>query len=182
MSTRAHIIIEQGETVFHLSHHCDGYPDGVGHDLVELLKEYVAKLKDPYEWSAGSLWEFIYKEDEEFHPTKFDISWDQEYVYVIDCNDRTLKGFYKGITDPRPDDPYELDTNHPLYIYGNIFNFPGEFEEVLGYTKADDKKEEPKKAKASVIASFFESFSTNPAGSPKVLTELSASSQAALSC
>ena len=172
MSTRAHITIRQKDVVLHMSHHCDGYPSGVGSDLVDLLKSYAASLPDPHAWTAGGLWDYINKEDEDYHPVNSGVRWDQEYIYVIDCDQHTLKGYYKGITDPKGEsDEYDDGYGDPLYISGNIFNYPGEFEKVLGYTKADDKKEEPKKAKASVIASFFESFGTNPAGSPRVLTE-----------
>ena len=139
MSTRACITIKQKDAVLHMSHHCDGYPDGVGCDLVNILKEYVGTLKNPREWTADGLQEYINGADEAFHPVNFGVRWDQEYVYVIDCDDHTLKGYYKGITNPKEENEYE-DYNNPLYISDNIFNYPGEYEEVM---KVDKKEEAP---------------------------------------
>ena len=100
MSTRAHVtIIDKDGTHFHMSHHCDGYPDGVGVDLVNILKEYVGQ------WTGGGIQEFIHAHDNTFKKTFTGVTWDQEYVYVIDCRNKTLSAYYKGITDPKDEDP-----------------------------------------------------------------------------
>lgn len=116
MSTRAHISIKTKEGEYlHMSHHHDGYPDGVGCELSELISEYQGS------WDAEDVQKFINNADEDYKITEYGISWDQEYVYVIDCERKVLSCYYKGITDSHED--YEpCDCGDELLIPGNKFS------------------------------------------------------------
>ena len=113
MSTRAYVrIIKNGSEPVHFHHHCDGYPSGVGEDLVNLLKDYKG------EWSPTQLGEYINVSDNDFEFIDHGPSWDHEYFYIIDCDKKELCGYYKGITV----DGDEIDGYDKLFIDGNIFD------------------------------------------------------------
>ena len=76
MSTRCHIIIEESfDKEHYIYHHCDGYPEGVGEELKEILEKCPS-----YDWET--IMEKIlaysdqYEEDNGIHG-------DEEYIYVI---------------------------------------------------------------------------------------------------
>lgn len=122
MSTRAHITIKQGDTLFHMSHHCDGYPSGVGCELVDMLKSYASHVGRKA-WTASELCGYIGNQDDEYRQVTFGVRWDQEYIYVIDCDNHTLKGYHKGITSPSEEsDEDNLGYGDPLFIEDNIFD------------------------------------------------------------
>lgn len=115
MSTRAYVrIVKKGSEPVHFHHHCDGYPSGVGEDLVSLLKEYSG------EWNPEQLGKFINSRDDDFEFIDHGPSWDHEYFYVIDCDRRELSGYYKGITSAS--DTCDIDGYDKLFIDGNIFD------------------------------------------------------------
>lgn len=118
MSTRAHITIIGNEETLHMSHHCDGYPSGVGSDLVRLLKKFNKK-----NWEPREVRDYICEEDDEFHSVESGLRWDQEYLYVIDCRNHTLSGYYKGISNPGEDlSDYNDGYGDKLFIDDNIFD------------------------------------------------------------
>jgi len=124
MSTRAHVIITKKQDnstnlSVHLNHHCDGYPDGVGSDLVYMLKEYMLKEASK-PWDPESLQKFFSEHDSDYRIVNFGVQWDHEYFYIIDCDNKTLKCFYKGITDPHSD--YDLTEAEEEEIPDNIFD------------------------------------------------------------
>lgn len=96
MSTRCHIAIcknenDQEDGVFkRLYHHCDGYPSGVGSELIKILRGC------PRPWTPESVQEYIANYDDEYRIIDSDVAWDQEYVYIIDCEKEELKGYHKG--------------------------------------------------------------------------------------
>lgn len=128
MSTRAHIAIKNGtsELPYHLYHHCDGYPDGVGSDLSGLLSGYTG------DWSPKSVTQYILENGEDYRTTHPEVSWDCEYVYIIDCTDHTLSGYSKGFDR-------DFDLESPGYdkvlIPDNQFQEPYHPNEVDNTTK-----------------------------------------------
>lgn len=84
MSTRATIKITEGDTARWLYHHSDGYPDWLGLELDDTLKTESA-------WTLPSIFTRL-TEDEQYEPTG-GIHGDEEYAYLIDCDNRTLKGY-----------------------------------------------------------------------------------------
>ena len=97
MSTRAHIRITDGRDVIMLYHHHDGYPEGVGSYLLNFLK-------DRKYWNGEEIANDLIKDkhDEEYEVTTC-LHGDEEYVYVIDCDNKTLK-CYSSIWDGRIED------------------------------------------------------------------------------
>ena len=98
MSTRCHVAIcrnanerEEGKAL-HMYHHCDGYPSGVGSELSTILK------KCPKPWTPESVQKFINETDDDYEIVEHGVGWDNEYVYIIDCEAQKLRGYYKGIT------------------------------------------------------------------------------------
>ena len=95
MSTRATILIrEKNEPDVHIYHHCDGYPEGVGSDL----KHYLNSLKN-YEWNANDIANALIKggaiDDNGYELTSCQHG-DEEYAYLIDCDNKTLTCYSIG--------------------------------------------------------------------------------------
>lgn len=84
MSTRATIKIKDGCAERWLYHHHDGYPEGVGKELCDILSDEV-------EWSLASVFTRL-TEDEQYEPTD-GVHGDEEYGYFINCGERELVGF-----------------------------------------------------------------------------------------
>ncbi len=100
MSTRANIIITDGQTTLYFYRHSDGYPKETGADLVEFCKGYSKHLRDNpnqsggwliihghnsmekyagYEWKVGN-----YEPTDKLHG-------DVEYIYVINLETRKIE-------------------------------------------------------------------------------------------
>lgn len=96
MSTRATILIlEKNEPDVHIYHHCDGYPEGVGSDL----KHYLNSLK--HNWRAHDIaaalidGSAIENDRCGYEPTSCQHG-DEEYAYLIDCDNKTLTCYEIG--------------------------------------------------------------------------------------
>ena len=82
-----------------LYHHCDGYPEGIGRDLKQFL--HAKKW-----WFASEIANDLIKQrgikDDGYEVTTC-VHGDEEYIYVIDCDKKTLKCY-----EHRWDEPYEI--------------------------------------------------------------------------
>ena len=101
MSTRCNIVLKTGRRFFkdiYLYHHHDGYPEGVGADLVNRLKDHFtgATVED----IANKLVKDL---DDEYEITTC-LHGDIEYLYVIDEEDKSL--YYKPVDFGWDDDGY----------------------------------------------------------------------------
>ena len=111
MSTRAYIRINDGGDLFQLYHHHDGYPDGVG----AMLKDFLKKQYKQGGWYGDEIANDLVKgkltyehkdlygkkmvdSDDEYEITSC-IHGDEEYVYVIDCDEETLKCYRHGLDE-----------------------------------------------------------------------------------
>lgn len=112
MSTRCNIRIvnKEWEQSFMLYHHYDGYPSGVGMDLKRFLQ---SKERMQY-WYAtdianqlikGMHSEMYDKVDEHYEITN-GLHGDAEYLYLIDCDSKTLT-CYKVDWDDTEEDVYK---------------------------------------------------------------------------
>lgn len=97
MSTRAHIRINDGDNVLYLYHHCDGYPEGVG----EELKEMLGSLRN-VTWTADYVHRSISSTDDSYEDAPEGQHGDEEYAYLIDCGTRTLKCYKVGWDEDYP--------------------------------------------------------------------------------
>lgn len=89
MSTRCNIVIKETEgKFFQLYHHCDGYPDGVGLEL----EDYIKQMSPTCLTHGEEFVEFLCNEDDEYEyegPGVF-LHGDIEYLYIIDLSEGTL--------------------------------------------------------------------------------------------
>ena len=87
MSTRATIIVKNSNEKYHLYHHCDGYPEGIGKDL----KNY---LKTVSHWYPDDITNVLIKgglnNDDGYEITSGQHG-DEEYGYLIDCDKKRIK-------------------------------------------------------------------------------------------
>ena len=87
MSTRASIRITEGDGQILLYHHCDGYPEGVGSELKDFLKD--RRYWDAERIASGLARGYPYE-------CAICLHGDEEYVYVIDCDQKTLTCYKHG--------------------------------------------------------------------------------------
>lgn len=90
MSTRSNIVIKKtvnNEIITHqFYHHFDGYPEGVGFELLNKLNE-VSDIEDDIE-----MYKAIMDIDDSYEAEgQLNLHGDIEYLYVIDLDDRKLK-------------------------------------------------------------------------------------------
>lgn len=104
MSTRCNVIIknydESGEPIqYQLYHHHDGYPEGVGADLMEYIKEIQAnedkgvQILSSCEKLAEYLCDPLRHDEYENEGTNIRLHFDIEYLYIIDLSTQVLECF-----------------------------------------------------------------------------------------
>lgn len=102
MSTRATILIksEKQNEEIRIYHHCDGYPEGVGNSLKEYLKEqkdwWVYEIANELIKGKCKFKSFNkYVSDQMYELTPCQHG-DEEYAYLIDCDNKTLTCYKIG--------------------------------------------------------------------------------------
>ena len=71
-----------------LYHHHDGYPSGVGFDLLKRSEKW---KNGNYPWDIDTIVNSLIKDDkDEYEYTAYNHS-DIEYMYIINCNKKTIK-------------------------------------------------------------------------------------------
>lgn len=86
MSTRCNIMIErEGYFPVILYHHHDGYPQGVGYDLHTRLKNIEGG------WYQQEIANSLVKDLNDEYEITSCVHGDIEYLYVINCKEKTLK-------------------------------------------------------------------------------------------
>ena len=94
MSTRCNILVkEKGYKDIILYHHHDGYPEGVGADLVERFKELFGR-KGNYIFAIILANQLVKDSEDEYEVTHC-IHGDIEYLYTIDCSKKEIS--YKEV-------------------------------------------------------------------------------------
>ena len=94
MSTRATIkIVKKGKDDLWMYHHSDGYPDGVGCELLEFL----SNIGDE-NWNQNYISNRINNENSSYEFTSGQHG-DEEYAYLIDCDAHTLKCYSIGCVE-----------------------------------------------------------------------------------
>lgn len=114
MSTRCNIVIKEGRRKSYIYHHCDGYPSGVG----ALVHSY---LKDLYNWYQYHIMNDLIKDGIQYRDSEGVLQVDNEYrwtdglhgdidyVYVIDCKNRTLTCYKRPSYDTPVTSKFEKD-------------------------------------------------------------------------
>ncbi len=84
MSTRAHLIIRNGDKKVYVYHHCDGYPAGVGEDVRQFINENGKDIFSPAEFAIDlNTWSCDYEVE------NIGLHGDEDYVYDIDLKNKT---------------------------------------------------------------------------------------------
>lgn len=108
MSTRSEIrIISEGQEAIELYHHCDGYFEGVGKELQDVLKKH---LKERHDGDNAFLAEDVVNEllrDSSYEVT-FVRHWDIEYFNLLDFDKNEFRG-WATVNDPFPDELFDGD-------------------------------------------------------------------------
>ena len=84
MSTRSQIKIKYLDREILLYHHHDGYPEGVGFDLIRRQKQ----LKS---WNGSIISNNLVKDTSDEYEIAYVIHTDLDYWYEIDCNKHTIR-------------------------------------------------------------------------------------------
>lgn len=93
MSTRATILIKSEKENKRVSiyHHCDGYPEGVG----EFLKNILSSLgRDWYVYNIAN--KLLKNQRDKYYELTCGQHGDEEYAYLIDVDKRELKCYSVG--------------------------------------------------------------------------------------
>lgn len=105
MSTRCNIVIEKKDDTLYLYHHCDGYPEGVGAELLK-LKDTLKRGMTPSDVYDT----LVYLYGDDYEPTE-GLHGDVEYVYTIKLDDDDAKIIFKKCVrrNPMKYSEYSLD-------------------------------------------------------------------------
>lgn len=87
MSTRCNVIVKTKFDKIWLYHHHDGYPEGVGQDLVNRFKEKFEK--DEKIWWSDVVNALVKDTKDNYEVTDGEHG-DIEYLYTIDCDKKTI--------------------------------------------------------------------------------------------
>jgi len=87
MSTRSEVLFKDRRNKIYFYHHSDGYYEGVGKNLVELIKKHESIGG---EWFfTNELYQALAENDYELNDFFHD---DLDYVYVVDMKEKTIIG------------------------------------------------------------------------------------------
>lgn len=90
MSTRCSLVIKKGGDTSYAYRHYDGGPSNAGNELKEFLSENKEKMN---EWSTDDLGDALEHECIEFTFENACVHGDESYVYILDMDECTLKGY-----------------------------------------------------------------------------------------
>ncbi len=115
VSTRCNIVIENKNDALYLYHHCDGYPEGVGNELLELsnmLKSGMmpSDVYDTLVYLYGDYYEITNK-----------LHGDIEYVYNIKLNEDNAEIIFNKCVRNDPFGRYDKYSVEPIAKY--TFNY-----------------------------------------------------------
>lgn len=106
MSTRCNIVIKKGEDTLYLYHHFDGYPEGVGAELLD-LRDMLKSDMTPQDVHYS----LVYLYGDEYELTD-KLHGDIEYVYFIKLNDENAEIIFDKCvrSNPMKYSEYSLET------------------------------------------------------------------------
>lgn len=110
MSTRCNVIVKDKYREFWLYHHHDGYPEGVGADLVKRLKQGFERDADVAEVVNALVKD--YKDEYEITTGEHG---DIEYLYTIDCDKKNLS--YQAVSHHWSENGLDEHTYYSNKVY-----------------------------------------------------------------
>lgn len=109
MSTRSQVKIIGDSTVLSLYHHCDGYPEGVGFDLMDRFYNSMLKMKE----RCGRLWfddvanSLVKDTNDRYEITSVEHG-DIEYEYIVDLIHNEIRCFeVENVWTEKPQGGYD---------------------------------------------------------------------------
>lgn len=90
MATRSVVIVKDNDKENWIYHHWDGYPEGVGFDLVKRSKKFKS-----YEdkWYGDDITNKLVKDTTDSYEITNGYHTDIDFLYVIDCQEEKIKCF-----------------------------------------------------------------------------------------
>lgn len=90
MATRSVVIVKDNDKENWIYHHWDGYPEGVGFDLVRRSKKFKS-----YEdkWYGDDITNKLVKDTTDSYEITNGYHKDIDFLYVIDCQEEKIKCF-----------------------------------------------------------------------------------------
>lgn len=90
MATRSVVIVKDNDKENWIYHHWDGYPEGVGFDLVKRSKKFKS-----YEdkWYGDDITNKLVKDTNDSYEITNGYHTDIDFLYVIDCQEEKIKCF-----------------------------------------------------------------------------------------
>jgi hypothetical protein len=89
MSTRCSAIVKKDGQKVYAYCHWDGYPDGAGRDLKNFMDGHAESIDS---WPLENFGDNL-EDETSFEFENACVHGDENYVYVVDMDDRTLKGY-----------------------------------------------------------------------------------------
>lgn len=114
MSTRCMIkICKKNFASEFVYHHCDGYPDGVGSELVKILGYYKT-----VEWTPNKISNALESYDSQYEKDgDINAHGDEDYLYIIDCDKKTIKCYEANYNASFDDLGEEVDIPNNIFTY-----------------------------------------------------------------
>lgn len=97
MSTRCQVIAIKGEQKCYTYHHCDGYPEGVGSELLSWLQLNENNLPGNPKLdltNPNTFLQSLEDFDSSYEFENYGLHGDEEYVYYVDLEKRTFKCYH----------------------------------------------------------------------------------------
>ena len=111
MSTRCNIIVKDKYDKFWLYHHCDGYPEGVGADLV---KRFQGLFEKDEKYFAEDICNELIKDSSDNYELTGGEHGDIEYLYTLDLERKEL--YYRQVSRTFSNG-VSVSTNHSDKFY-----------------------------------------------------------------
>lgn len=90
MSTRSVVIVKDNDKEIWLYHHWDGYPEGVG---VDLLKRSLKFNSYENKWYGDDIANKLVKDSTDDYEITNSYHTDIDFLYMIDCQEKEVKCF-----------------------------------------------------------------------------------------
>ena len=113
MSTRCNVIVKDKFDRIWLYHHHDGYPEGVGQDLVNRFKEKFEKNEKI--WWSDIVNKLVKDQNDEYEISDGEHS-DIKYCYTIDCDKKTI--CYQEIFIKWDSEHFDRTYGSKIYLIG----------------------------------------------------------------
>lgn len=131
MSTRCNVVVKNGSKQTILYHHFDGYPEGVGKNLVEFMA-------DKHSGEINDVDEFVkeLKAFDNIYEDTLGLHWDIEYLYVIWLDAESVVCYSVNFWDTVSDDDALINgegtkKEQKIVYTASLFDSWGEIEREI---------------------------------------------------